>query len=256
MTILLYTNISNIKTGEWIRQNAGMKKLILELSGNDAAIICADCDMKQTVNGVVSGAFLHSGEVCDRIKRAYVVDDIAEEFINKVVKRAKEITITTLIRQENREIVHEQVNQSIKDGAQLLTGGTLLKGVGYYYLATILKLKTNKEQSAKNEVFGPVLSIMTVKDEDEAISKANDSIYGLGASIWTQDYAKGLRLSRELEAGIVWVNDSNIPLVCGEHFAGWKNTAIPTSEDRLSMFTKKQTIISYNSNKEREWWYK
>lgn len=252
---IVYTG--NIKTGQEIIKNAGIKPLMLELSGNDAAIICADCDMDQTLAGVISGAFLHSGEVCDRIKRIYIVKDIAEEFIKKATKKINTLNehITPLISLDALHKVDNQVKKTINDGAELLIGGKRIDKKGFYYEPTLLKLKHNYVESIKNEIFGPVVSLLIVKDENEAIKCANSAKYGLGTSIWTQDLEKAKDIADKTESGMVWINDSNIPLVCGEYFQGWKSTSIPNASDRISMFLKKKCIISFNSNKKRDWWY-
>ncbi len=252
---VVYTG--NIKTGMEIIKNTGTKPKILELSGNDAAIVCSDCDMDQTVQGIAAGAFFHSGQVCDRIKRIYVVKEIADEFIQKLVLRISQIRhkITPLISEEALKKVDEQVKWTVKDGAEILIGGKRFNKKGFYYEPTLLKLKHNNVYSVKNEIFGPVASLLVVDSEEEAIKFANSTKYGLGTSIWTQDFEKASKIANQCESGMVWINDSNIPLVCGEYFKGWKSTSIPNSSDRLGMFLKTKTIISFNSNNRRHWWY-
>ena len=110
-------------------------------------------------------------------------------------------------------------------------------------------------ESVKNEIFGPVVSLLIVDNEEEAIKFANSTKFGLGTSIWTQDFEKANKIAEKCESGIVWINDSNIPLVCGEYFKGWKFTSIPNASDRISMFLKSKTIISFNSNERRDWWF-
>jgi len=252
---IVYTG--NIKTGKEIIQNAGTKPTILELSGNDAAIICADCDMEQTVEGIVSGAFLHSGQVCDRVKRIYIVKEIADEFIEKSVNKISNIKnmITPLISKEAINKVNNQVQKTVKDGATILAGGKIVEKEGFYYEPTLLQLKHNDVECVKNEIFGPVVSLLIVDSEEEAIKLSNSTEFGLGTSIWTQDFHRASKISDECETGMIWVNDSNIPLVCGEYFQGWKSTSIPNASDRLSMFIKSKTIISFNSKNKRAWWF-
>ncbi len=252
---IVYTG--NIETGKKIIKNAGIKPTILELSGNDAAIVCSDCDINQTIEGLVGGAFIHSGEVCDRIKRIYVVEEVAEEIILRMVKKINEIKdkITPLIRQEALEKVDWQVKRTVQEGGEILIGGEKMNRKGYFYLPTLIKLKTNNSESVKNEIFGPVVSLLVVKTEEEAIELANSTKFGLGTGIWTQNYEKALKIANKCESGVVWINDSNIPLVCGEYFKGWKSTSIPNSMDRLNMFLKSKTIISFKSKEKRDWWF-
>lgn len=253
--LIVYTG--NIETGKEIIQSAGIKPLILELSGNDAAIVCEDCDLNQTIEGVVSGAFLHSGEVCDRIKRVYVVKEIANDFISGVINKTKKINdkITPLISKEQLEKIDKQVKKTVKDGAEVLIGGNIKNRIGFFYEPTILKLKHNNVEIVNNEIFGPVFSILVVEDEEEAIKQSNSTRFGLSTSIWTQDFKKAERIADKCESGMIWVNDSNIPLVCGEWFKGWKSTSIPNSSDRLHLFLKSKTCINFKSTNKRSWWF-
>jgi len=252
---VIYTG--NIKTGLDIIKNSGTKPKILELSGNDAAIVCKDCNMDQAIEGIAGGAFFHSGQVCDRIKRIYVVKEIADEFIEKLISRISIIRekITPLISEDSLKIVDSQIKQTVKDGAEILIGGKRFNKKGFYYEPTLLKLKHNNVYSVKNEIFGPVASLLIVNSEEEAIKFANSTEFGLGTSIWTQNFEKANKISNQCETGMIWINDSNIPLVCGEYFKGWKSTSIPNANDRLSMFLKSKTIISFNSKNRRTWWY-
>ena len=253
--LIVYTG--NIETGKEIISSAGIKPLVLELSGNDAAIVCADCNLNQTIDGVVSGAFLHSGEVCDRIKRVYVVKEIAEDFIFGVVNKTNTIIdkITPIISKEQLEKIDKQVKKTVQDGAEVLIGGEIQKKTGFFYEPTILKLKHNNVESVNNEIFGPVFSILVVENEEEAIKLSNSTRLGLGTSIWTQDFKKAEIIADKCESGMIWINDSNIPLVCGEWFKGWKSTSISNSSDRLHLFLKSKTCINFKSANKRSWWF-
>jgi acyl-CoA reductase-like NAD-dependent aldehyde dehydrogenase len=248
-----------IDTGKHITKNAGIKPLILELSGNDAAIVCGDCDLKQSVRGIVFGTFLHSGQSCIRIKRVYVVKEIAEKFITEFVEYSNKLKIgeqiSPMIRDEARKNVHRVVEEAVEKGAELLLGGKIPDGKGFYYPATVLLVKDDNLEVMKKETFGPVCPIRIVKNEDEAIHIANNTDYGLGGTVWTQDFKKAKEIAEKLETGTVWVNDSNLPLVCGEYTQGMKNTSIASSQERIMMFLKKRNIISFNSNKNRDWWF-
>jgi len=253
--LIVYTG--NIETGQEIIKSAGIKPLVLELSGNDAAIVCADCDLNQTINGVVSGAFLHSGEVCDRIKRVYVVKDIADKFISGVIEKTKLIVnkITPVISKAQLDKIDLQVKKTVEDGAKILVGGKTQDKKGFFYDPPLLTLKHNNLESVNNEIFGPVFSILIVDNEEEGIKLANSTRFGLGTSVWTQDFKKADRITDSCESGMVWINDSNIPLVCGEWFNGWKSTSISNASDRLHLFLKSKTIIKFNSNNKRDWWF-
>lgn len=250
---IVYTG--NIETGKEIAKYAPLTPKILELSGNDAAIICKDHTEEQTIKGIIGGAMLHSGEVCDRIKRVYITKE-NESLILKLVEQAKTVTekITPLIDEQQLEKVNNQVQEAIKDGAKVLTGGKIKQSEGFFYEPTILLLPNNNCYPVKNEIFGPILSIVLTDSEEQSIEYANETEYGLGTSIWTQDMKKAKDYANKVETGMVWINDSNIPLVCGEYFQGWKNTSIPGSESRLKKFLKSKTSIYFDSIKNRDWW--
>ncbi len=247
------------KTGRDIIQHAGIKPLILELSGNDAAIVCADTDLQQAARGICYGTFLHGGQVCIRIKRVYVEQSIAEDFIKELVAYSKKLSfgkeLFPLIRKEARDNVHRKVQNATANGAKLLLGGALPEEKGWYYPATILQIEDDKLEIIKEETFGPVCCIRVVKDLPEAIRLANASPLGLGASVWCKEPKKAKQVIQQLEAGNVWVNDSNIPLVCGEYFQGTKSSSIASSQERLMMFLKKKTVIAHNSSNQRDWWF-
>jgi len=248
-----------IDTGLDIVKNAGIKPLILELSGNDATIVCSDADIEQTIRGIAWGTFTHGGQNCIRIKRIYVAKSISEKFIPMFVEFCKRIDakedVGPLIREHARNNVDRVVKDAVKKGAKILLGGKKIKGEGFFYEPTILLIDRDDLEVTKKETFGPVCPIRIVKNEGEAVKLANDTKYGLGATIWTQDYRKGMELAKRLEVGTVWINDSNMPLICGEFLQGWKQSGIPSSQKRLWMFLKKRTVVRHKSKEPREWWF-
>ena len=247
------------QTGNEIIKAAGTKSLLLELSGNDAGIICADCNLEQTVKGVVFGSFLHSGQVCTRIKRIFVVKDISERFIKEFVQKTKKLVIgkeiAPLIREEARVKVASQVELAIKAGAKLLIGGNKMINDGYYFEPTILFYTDTKTKIYADEIFGPVALVQVVENEAEAIRLANDSIYGLGATIWSLDEAKAYAIADQLTVGMVWINDSNAAIPGGNYYGGIKGSGIASSQNRVMSFMKKKMIISNQKAEIREWWY-
>jgi len=248
-----------IDTGLEIIRNAGIKPLNLELGGNDPAIVCTDCDIDQTVKGILWGTFLHGGQVCIRIKRVYVVKDIADEFIERLVNETKKLKIgkdiSPLIRESERQKVHRKVQDAISKGAKLLTGGKIVEGKGFFYEPTILLYDNDELEVVKKETFGPVCSIRIVENEDEAIKLANNSSYGLGGSVWTKDIEKGSRIAEKMETGNVWINDSNVSIPCGVYWGGIKNSGIASAQNRIMIFLKKKVVITNKNVVEREWWY-
>lgn len=248
------------ETGLDITRNAGIKPLVLELSGNDPGIICSDVNVPEAARGVASGAFSHGGQVCIRIKRLYVVESVAKDFIAELLKVVARIDVEhqigPLIREEARAKVHEKVHKAIHAGCELLTGGENIPGLGYFFEPTILKVSDDDLEIIKEETFGPVLPIRVVKDEDEAIRLANDSDYGLGATVWTCDPVKGEAIARRLEAGNVWINEHGRTINCGELFQGWKRSGIASTNRRITLFMKKRTIVNHQACQARSHWFK
>jgi succinate-semialdehyde dehydrogenase/glutarate-semialdehyde dehydrogenase/succinyl-CoA reductase len=200
------------------RATAQVKKTVLELGGSDPFIVCEDADIEKASDGAVKGRFINCGQSCIASKRFIVVKNVANEFIEKFVQKveglkigdplADDTDIGPLVNAGGLKKIDSQVKESIKEGAEILTGGEQMEGrKGYFYRPTVLKNVTPKMHIAQEEVFGPVAPIIVAADEVEAMKFANDSEYGLGASIWTQDLGKAERLSNSIESGIVSVNN-------------------------------------------------
>ncbi len=199
------------------RATSQIKKIVLELGGSDPFIVCEDADIEKASNGAIKGRFINCGQSCIASKRFIVVKNVANEFIEKFVQKTEKLKvgdplsddtdIGPLVNASGLNKIDSQVKESVKEGAEVLTGGEQIGKKGYFYRPTILKNINPNMQIAQEEVFGPVAPIIVAEDEVEAIELANDSEYGLGASIWTQDLDKAERLSSSVESGIVSVNN-------------------------------------------------
>jgi acyl-CoA reductase-like NAD-dependent aldehyde dehydrogenase len=199
------------------RATSQLKKTVLELGGSDPFIVCEDADIEKASSGAVKGRFINCGQSCIASKRFVVVKKIANDFIEKFVKKTQALNvgdplsdgtdIGPLVNSKSLENIEDLVTDSVKEGAELLTGGVRKGGKGYFYTPTVLKKVSPKMRIAREEVFGPVAPIIVVEDDKEALKLANDTPYGLGASLWTQDLDKADKLSRELNAGVVTVNN-------------------------------------------------
>ncbi len=199
------------------RATSQIKKTVLELGGSDPFIVCEDADIEKASNGAIKGRFINCGQSCIASKRFIVVKNVANEFIEKFVQKAEKLKvgdplsddtdIGPLVNASGLKKIDSQVKESLKEGAEVLTGGEQIGKKGYFYRPTVLKNVNPKMQIAQEEVFGPVAPIIVTDNEVEAIELANDSEYGLGASIWTQDLDKAERLSSSVESGIVSVNN-------------------------------------------------
>lgn len=202
------------------RAMSQLKKTVLELGGSDPFIICEDADIEKAANGAVKGRFINCGQSCIASKRFLVVKRVADEFIDRFVEKTEKLKvgdplsedtdIGPLVNADALQNIEGIVQRSIKEGAELLAGGERILGKenrGYFFKPTILTKVQSKMEIAQEETFGPVAPILTVENEKEAIKLANDSKFGLGASIWTQDLDNAERLSRIVESGIVTVNN-------------------------------------------------
>jgi acyl-CoA reductase-like NAD-dependent aldehyde dehydrogenase len=248
-----------IEAGLDITRNAGIRPLILELSGNDAAIVGADADIEQAARGIAYGTFSRGGQVCIRIKRVYVHEEVAEALIGRLVDIASRLKVEEdvgpLIREEARDRVARVVQDAVRGGAELLWGGNRVKGPGYFYEPTVLRYYDDGIELVRKETFGPVCPVRVVHDEQQAVALANDSPYGLGATIWTSDFERGEVLAGQLEAGNIWINECVRTLPGGEYFQGWKQSGVPSSMSRLQMFTKKKTVVGHRSCEPRPHWF-
>ena len=193
------------------RATSQVKKCVLELGGSDPFIVCEDADIEKASNGAVKGRFINCGQSCIASKRFIVVKKLANEFIEKFVQKAEKLKvgdplsddtdIGPLVNASGLKNIDSQVKDSVKEGAEILTGGEQIKSKGYFYKPTVLKNVSPKMRIAQEEVFGPVAPIIVADDDMQAIKLANDSQYGLGASIWTEDLDKSRKIVKN---GAVW----------------------------------------------------
>jgi succinate-semialdehyde dehydrogenase/glutarate-semialdehyde dehydrogenase/succinyl-CoA reductase len=213
------TFTGSIPVGSKVAQRATsqIKKCVLELGGSDPFIVCEDADIDKAVNGAVKGRFINCGQSCIASKRFFIVKNIADEFIEKFVQKAERLRVGDplsentdmgpLVNVNGLKNIDAVVKESEKDGAEVLTGGEQINSKGFFYKPTIITKVSPKMRIAQEETFGPVAPITVVENEIEAMNLANDSQYGLGASIWTQNLEKADKYSKIVEAGVVSVNN-------------------------------------------------
>jgi succinate-semialdehyde dehydrogenase/glutarate-semialdehyde dehydrogenase len=205
--------------GKDVAKTAGqyLKKTVLELGGSDPYIVLEDADLERTVESCVVSRLINSGQSCIAAKRFIVVNAVREEFTRRFVDRMRMARVGDplqegtdvgpLARKDLRDELHEQVQKSIKGGARLLLGGEVPPGKGAFYPPTVLSNVQKGTPAWDDELFGPVAGIIAAKNESQAIEIANDSVFGLGAAVFTRDVARGERIARdELEAGSCFVN--------------------------------------------------
>ena len=216
-----------------------VKRVALELGGKNPNVVFADADLEVALDFALTAVFLHSGQVCSAGARLVVEESIHDEFVDRLVERAERIRLGgpfddkaetgPLTSAAHRDKVEAYVERGLAEGAVLRTGGRRpddpALADGFYYLPTILDGCRSDMSVAQDESFGPVLTVETFRDEDEAVRIANDSIYGLAGAVWTQDAGKGQRVAARLRMGTVWINDYH-PYVPQAEWGGYKQSGI------------------------------
>lgn len=223
----------SVTTGLMISQKAGMKKVTLELGGNDPMVVLRDADIDKAVKGVINGAFLNAGQVCMGVKRIIIEDEIADEFAEKLVGETEKLvmgnpldkttTIGTLISENAAIQVEETVNNAVNDGAKILTGG---KREGAFYEATVIDNVKPVMDLVVRETFGPVAPIIRVNNVDDAIEVANETEYGLQAGVFTESYSNAMKCAQKIEAGTVFINKQSTFRTDNMPFGGFKNSGV------------------------------
>jgi succinate-semialdehyde dehydrogenase/glutarate-semialdehyde dehydrogenase len=206
------------RAGSAVASVAGreLKKSVLELGGSDPFIVMPSADLDLALSTAVKARTINTGQSCIAAKRFFIVDEIYDRFLEQFVERMRALKIgdpldetTEIGPLATEQILHgvdDQVRKSISAGAKLLTGGNRLQGPGFFYEPTVLINVPRQSPAYREEIFGPVASVFRVRNEEEAIEIANDSVYGLGASVWTNDKKEQDVFTSELEAGMVFFN--------------------------------------------------
>jgi len=210
----------SVNTGKKVASIAvlGLKKFVLELGGSDPMIVLEDAKITLACKAAVKGRDINSGQSCIAAKRFIVSKKIEKEFTEKMVQLTKslivgdpmnkETDVGPLVREEPLKFLDGQVKSSISQGAKLLLGGKRKEGKGYFYMPTVLSNVKKGMRVVDEETFGPVAPIIGAQDSKDALKIANDTKFGLGASIWTQDIKKAEEFARKIEVGIIYINDT------------------------------------------------
>jgi succinate-semialdehyde dehydrogenase/glutarate-semialdehyde dehydrogenase/succinyl-CoA reductase len=259
-SIAAVTFTGSVSVGAKVAQRATsqLKKVVLELGGSDPFIVCEDADIDKATDGAVKGRFINCGQSCIASKRFLIDKRVANEFTEKFVSKVERLRVGDplsddtdmgpLVNEKALASIEEIVQDSVKNGAEILTGGERIGTKGYFYKPTIISKVSPKMRIMQEEVFGPVAPITVVDSKQEAIKLANDTEYGLGASLWIQDMDDAERLSRMIESGVVTVNnivasDPRVP------FGGVKKSGFGRELSRYGMmeFVNVKTIRFYDT---------
>jgi succinate-semialdehyde dehydrogenase/glutarate-semialdehyde dehydrogenase len=210
----------SVATGKRVAVSAAksLTPVVLELGGKDPMIVLDDADLNNAARAAVWGAFSNSGQACASVERCYVQANIADAFLSRVVDETRnlkqdlgssaEVDIAAMSSERQLALVEQQIENAVARGAKLLTGGKRSASLtGPFYEPTVITNVDHSMPLMREETFGPVLPVMTFEKDEDAIRLANDSVFGLTASVWTRNLARGRRIASQVEAGTVMVNE-------------------------------------------------
>jgi succinate-semialdehyde dehydrogenase/glutarate-semialdehyde dehydrogenase len=267
---LLFTG--SVATGKRIAAAAAERLLpvLLELGGKDAMLVLDDADVDVASSAAVWGAFVNAGQTCLSVERCYVQRSVYEEFLRACVEKAnrlrvgqgldRETDIGPMIHERQLQIVESHVEDAVAQGALVVVGGSRLSQLGRnFYPPTVLADVTHEMRVMREETFGPVLPVMPFDRDEEAVQLANDSAYGLAASVWTRSRARGEQLARRIQAGTVMVNDviSCFGISEAPH-GGVKSSGVGRTHGRFGL--EEMTRLKYLDTDrmpgiKKVWWY-
>jgi aldehyde dehydrogenase (NAD+) len=242
------------------KASATLKRVTLELGGKSPNLVFEDADIDAAVDGSLYGIYNNTGQSCDARSRMYIHEDVYDEFIEKFIAKTEKIQIGdpfdkgthmgAIIDQTQLDTIKDYVQSAIDEGAEILTGGKVLKPEGFedgfWYSPTVIGNVTQKMKVVQEEVFGPVVVVSKFANEKEAIKLANDSDYGLASTIWSTNGARATRVANQIQAGIVMINCpfSAFP---GTPFGGYKQSGFgrELSKETLDLYSETKSIMSY-----------
>jgi acyl-CoA reductase-like NAD-dependent aldehyde dehydrogenase len=247
------------ETGRKVAERAArtLTPVALELGGKDPMIVLADADLERAANGAVYYSMQNGGQTCVSIERAYVEAPVYDDFVGRVTEKVRalrqgvpggpgSVDVGAMTFPAQVDVVARHVEQARKAGADVLTGGHASEGPGRFYEPTVIAGADHSMACMTEETFGPTLPIMKVADAEEAVRLANDSPYGLSASVWTKDVARGEQIARRIEAGAVSVNDSGINYFALElPMGGWKASGLGYRHGAggIRKYTRQQSLL-------------
>ncbi len=257
------------EVGKTIMKNAAgnLKKITLECGGKSANIVLDDADIDMAVDGAIYAGFYHQGQCCEGGTRLLVQEKVYDDFVSKLKDKILKMKIgdpkekTTdvgpVINKKQFDTVMDYVKIGKDEGAEILTGGKRAGDKGFYIEPTVFVNADNKMRISQEEIFGPVVTLIKFKDDDEAASIANDSIYGLGGAVWSGSDERALKLADRLRTGTVWINEYHL-LSDRAPFGGYKQSGIGREFgiDGIKEYTETKHIhIDEIKDRSKKFWY-
>jgi acyl-CoA reductase-like NAD-dependent aldehyde dehydrogenase len=246
-------------TGRKVMSRAAetLTPVALELGGKDPMIVLKDADIERAANAATYYAMQNGGQTCVSVERVYVEAPIYDQFVNAVTEKVKalrqgapagpaSVEVGAVTFAPQLDIVRRHVDQAREAGARITTGGHVRAGAGRFFEPTVLADVDHSMTAMTDETFGPTMPIMKVADAEEAVRLANDSPYGLGASVWTKDLARGEQIARRIESGYACVNDANVNYFAYElPMGGWKESGLGVRHGAAGIrkYTRQQAIL-------------
>ncbi len=267
---IFFTGSVEVGRGVGVACAQRMKGSVLELGGKDPMLVLSDANVSNAVGGAMWGGFANAGQTCSGIERVYAMREVAERFTEGLVTRARALRVgdpmewTTevgpMVSREQFELVCDLVDDAVANGATLRCGGPVAPGgapEADWFAPAVLTGVTHDMRIMREEIFGPVVPVMTVDSEDEAIALANDSEFGLGASVWTTDRDRGERIARRIEAGMVWINDHMYSHgACSCAWGGVKDSGIGRAHSEIGFHECVNVkLLSWDPSRMRNFWW-